>query len=208
MHIRLVIQPIVAIVLAIRAGLKDCREGQPAYFWAVLRNSADRGRLFRSGWKDIGRVVIVALVLDTVYQLIVLRWWYPVQAFIVAAALAVVPYVLFRGPINRVARRVKKRSSSAQGSKGGKGVPTARCESLSRRDANVQRCAPLHQHGRVVQLPACSPVAREHPCGSYSCWMIHRTLPETGSCDSGLCRDLLIGYCSVERKFRKLEIGA
>lgn len=126
MHIRLMIQPIVAICPAIRAGLNDCNQGQSAYFWAVLTNSGNRARLLRSGWTDVGRVVIVALVLDTVYQLIVLRWRYPVQAFIVAAALAVVPYLLFRGPVNRVARRVKRRSSSAQGSKGGKGMAITR----------------------------------------------------------------------------------
>lgn len=122
MHIRLVIQPIVAASLAIRAGLKDCKEGRPAYFWAVFTSSTDRNRLLWSGWNDIGRVFIVALFLDTIYQLIVLRWWYPVQAFIVAAALAVVPYILFRGPVNRVARRLKKCSSTGQVSDGGKQI--------------------------------------------------------------------------------------
>jgi hypothetical protein len=106
LHFRLVIQPIVASVIAIRAGLKDAREGKPAFFWTLLTNSAERQILLRSGWKDIGKIFVVAFVLDTGYQVFVLRTFYLVQAFIVAVVLAIVPYVLFRGPVTRLARRL------------------------------------------------------------------------------------------------------
>jgi len=33
----------------------------------------------------------------------VVRWIYPLELIIVAIALAVVPYVLIRGPVNRLA---------------------------------------------------------------------------------------------------------
>ena len=33
---RLIIQPLVVSVLAIRAGIQDARAGRPAYGWAVL----------------------------------------------------------------------------------------------------------------------------------------------------------------------------
>ena len=46
----------------------------------------------------------MAIVLDTAYQLMVLRAFYVVQALIVAVACAIVPYVLFRGPTTRLAR--------------------------------------------------------------------------------------------------------
>jgi len=39
----------------------------------------------------IGRILIVALRADTVYQFIVFRTFYPVQALIVAVACAAVP---------------------------------------------------------------------------------------------------------------------
>ncbi len=54
-----------------------------------------------------------ALVIKKVYpdvpiavilQLIVLRWFYPIEALLVSAILAFVPYLLIRGPINRIAR--------------------------------------------------------------------------------------------------------
>jgi hypothetical protein len=39
------------------------------------------------------------------YQYIVLRWVHPVEALMVAVVLALVPYLLLRGPINRSSRR-------------------------------------------------------------------------------------------------------
>ena len=104
LHFRLFIMPLVVTTLAVRAGLKDAREGQPPFLWAILTNPTERRRLFRSALKDVGRIIIVALVLDTAYQLFVLRAFYVVQALIVAVACAIVPYVLIRGPVTRLTR--------------------------------------------------------------------------------------------------------
>ena len=104
LHLRLVIMPTVVTFLAIRAGLRDAREGQPAFLWGIIADPRGRRQRILSAWKDITRIFIVAIVLDTVYQLIVLRAFYVVQALIVAVACAIVPYVLFRGPITRLAR--------------------------------------------------------------------------------------------------------
>jgi hypothetical protein len=38
------------------------------------------------------------------YQVLVFRWLYPVEAMVTAVILAIVPYVLLRGVVNRVAR--------------------------------------------------------------------------------------------------------
>ena len=94
LNFRLFIMPAVVTVLAIRAGLRDAREGKTPY----LR------QIFHSGVKDVGRIFIVAVVLDTAYQLFVLRAFYPGQVIIVAVACALVPYVLIRGPVTQIAR--------------------------------------------------------------------------------------------------------
>ena len=104
LHFRLVMMPTVVTILAIRAAIRDARAGEPAFLWAVLTKPRERRRLLRSAMKDIGRVFIVAIVVDTTYQLLVLHWLYPLQLLIVAVACAIVPYVLLRGPITRVAR--------------------------------------------------------------------------------------------------------
>lgn len=109
---RLVIQPTMACILAIRGGIADAKEGKPPYFWAILWNSQHREDMLRSGWKSIGKVFILAIVLDVVYQIIVLHFVYPGEAIIVACLLAIVPYLIVRGPVNRIARIVKSPSSA------------------------------------------------------------------------------------------------
>jgi len=98
--------PTVVAMLAIRAGVKDAREGQPAFLWAIITVPARRRERFRSACKDVARIFVVALVLDTTYQLIVLRAFYILQALIVAVACAIMPYVLLRGPVGRMARKL------------------------------------------------------------------------------------------------------
>lgn len=105
LNFRLLIQPTVAAAIAIKAGLQDAREGRPAFFWAALSNPGCRPELLRQGWKDVGKVFILAMVLDSIYQLIVHRGVYVLELLIIAAVLAIIPYVLVRGPVNRIARR-------------------------------------------------------------------------------------------------------
>jgi hypothetical protein len=104
LNFRLVVMPTVVTVLAILADRRDAREGRPAPLGAFIRDPVERRRLFRSALTDIGRVFIVAVVLDTVYQLWVFRWVYPGEVVVVAVACAIVPYVLVRGPIIRLVR--------------------------------------------------------------------------------------------------------
>ena len=101
-------QPLVAIIFAIRFGLRDAREGRPLFFWTAVLNSSERATLIRQGWEHIGKLFIVAFVLDVTYQLIVFQWVYPVQSLIVAVVLAIVPYLVVRGLANRVARRIQR----------------------------------------------------------------------------------------------------
>jgi hypothetical protein len=105
LSIRLIIQPMVAAGLAIRAGLKDARAGRPAYGWAAFTDPVRRHELLREGWKHVAKLFVTAAIVDTIYQLIVFRWIYPGQALIVATMVAVPSYLLLRGPTNRLVRR-------------------------------------------------------------------------------------------------------
>lgn len=104
MNIRLIIQPLVAGYLAIRAGLRDARAGNPPYLWALASNPDHRRELLRQGWKDIAKVFIAALVLDLIYQVIALHDIRFGQALPVAILLAVVPYLLLRALVTRLFR--------------------------------------------------------------------------------------------------------
>jgi hypothetical protein len=48
----------MATFFAVRAGLKDAREGKPAYFWAIFTGSVQRKELLKEGWKAVGRVFV------------------------------------------------------------------------------------------------------------------------------------------------------
>jgi len=61
--------------------------------------------MIKDGWKSIGKVFILAVLLDVVYQIIVLRFIYAGEAVIAAFLLAIVPHLILRGPITRLARK-------------------------------------------------------------------------------------------------------
>jgi hypothetical protein len=103
MHFRLYLQPGMAAVLAIIGGLKDAKAGAIPYLRALRIDPAHRKERIKEGWKHIGRVFILALVLDAIYQWIVLHYFYLGEAIIVAIVLAIVPYIIIRGIITRIA---------------------------------------------------------------------------------------------------------
>jgi hypothetical protein len=108
LHFRFILQPLIAIIFAVMDGLKDAKTGQPAYFWAIVYNPEHRKELLHSGWKHVGKIFIIASVLDIVYQLKVFHRIYPGELLIVAFVLAIVPYLLVRGPVNRFMNLKKK----------------------------------------------------------------------------------------------------
>lgn len=105
MTFRIILQPMMATLLAFRAGLKDAREGRPPYFWTILSDPGERAGLIRHGWKSVARVFGLAVIMDVIYQWIIQHWIYPGEVVIVAIMLAIVPYLLIRGPVTRLARR-------------------------------------------------------------------------------------------------------
>ena len=104
LHFRVFLQPFMALVFASLDGLKDAKAGKSAYFWSLATTPSHRKELLRDGWKSFGKIFILALVLDLIFQIKVLGTVYPGELVVVALVLAVLPYVLMRGPANRIAR--------------------------------------------------------------------------------------------------------
>lgn len=105
MTFRFILQPLMAVIAAAHDGLKDARTGRSPYLWTMLTNRAERGGRFREGLIATGRIILLGLVMDTIYQATVFKTFYPGEAVIISILLAFVPYLLLRGPIARVARR-------------------------------------------------------------------------------------------------------
>lgn len=102
---RFLLQPVVAAILGIRAGIRDAHHGRPAYGWRFVTGEGNRRDLLRDGWQDIARLYVAAVAMDVVYELFVFHWIYPIQSLVVAAVLAVPSYFLIRGLANRLTRR-------------------------------------------------------------------------------------------------------
>jgi hypothetical protein len=105
MTFRFVLQPLMALLYAYRDGLHDARAGRPPYFHTILTEPGQRTELLREGLKAVSRVIAFGVVIDTIYQVIVFRRIYPLELVVIVLLLAFVPYLLFRGPINRLFRQ-------------------------------------------------------------------------------------------------------
>ena len=110
LSLRLLLQPTMAMIFAIRAGLKDAKTGRPPYFYAVFNDVEQRRSMLSEGWQAVTKVFTLAIILDALFQLIVFKWIYPLECVIVAFVLAFLPYLLIRGPVNRIARSFARKS--------------------------------------------------------------------------------------------------
>ena len=100
---RLLLQPAMSTLFAVRDGLRDARAGRSPFFRTIVGSADERPRLIREGLIAIGTLAVVAMVVDFVYQLIVFQRIYPFEAIDVALILAILPYFALRGPVNRIA---------------------------------------------------------------------------------------------------------
>jgi len=104
LSLRFILQPAMAALLALRSGIADAREGRQGYLWAVLSNPTRRLQLLHEGWRGARTPFLAAIALDSIYQIIEVRFIYPLELLFTATLLALVPYALLRGPFNRLAK--------------------------------------------------------------------------------------------------------
>jgi len=104
MAFRFVLQPVMAGIAALHDGIEDAKSRRSAYCWTLLTNLLERGGRLREGLISTARVILLRLCMDVIYQLIVLKTFYPGEAVVVAIAIAFFPHLLLRGPIARIAR--------------------------------------------------------------------------------------------------------
>jgi hypothetical protein len=102
---RFVLQPTMAALFALRDGLADARNGRPAYLWTIFTNARETSRLLREGWHAVFRIIVLGVVMDLIYQWRVFQRIYPLELVLIVLLLGFVPYLLLRGPVNRVAQR-------------------------------------------------------------------------------------------------------
>jgi hypothetical protein len=102
---RFILQPTVAILLGIRDGAADARGGRPPYLWGILFGAGERRELMRTGLRSIANLVLMGILLDTVFQWVILGVAHPGAALVVGPVLIAGPYSIARALTNRARRR-------------------------------------------------------------------------------------------------------
>ncbi|PYG28102.1 hypothetical protein C8N36_113134 [Pelagimonas varians] len=101
--LRLLLQPTMALLFAMRDGHKDAKEGAQPYLQALLNQQTDgRRETLSSAWASLSKVMIIAFVLDCAFQYATAGSVALLEAIGMAFLLCAVPYTLFRGPVTRV----------------------------------------------------------------------------------------------------------
>ena len=101
MTFRIILQPVMATIVAWRDGLRDARAGCAPYFWTILTDPANRAGRLHEGMIATARVLLLGLCMDLIYQFIEFKTFHPAEAVIIALLLAFVPYLVVRGLVTR-----------------------------------------------------------------------------------------------------------
>ena len=116
MSFRFLLQPTMAFIAALHDGIRDARSDHSPYFHKLLTDRQHFGGNMNEALVATSRIVLLALGMDAVYQAIVLKTFYPGEMAMVTILLALLPYVLLRGPIARIARHWLARKSASRDS--------------------------------------------------------------------------------------------
>ena len=150
MAFRFYLQPAMSMIYAVISGRKDAREHRPPYFWAMFTDPAHRVELMRDGWKSVRDVFLLAIAMDLIYQIIVLKGLRPVQGLVISVVLAIVPYLLVRGPVNRLARLFGSEAPPAESRQAKLSRPTTSRGPTTRTQTVTQFRCFLRQAGETL----------------------------------------------------------
>jgi hypothetical protein len=104
MSFRFFLQPLMATIAAAADGYNDARLGRSPYFWTILHDPDKRQGRLTEGVNATARILLIGVCMDAIYQYRSFDTFYPMEALIIAIALAFIPYLLLRGPAARIAR--------------------------------------------------------------------------------------------------------
>jgi hypothetical protein len=111
--LRFFLQPAMSAIFAVRDGIRDARIGRSPYFWTVVADPQKRLNRLREGLDATGKIILIAIALDAVYQYLTSKTFFPVEALLVAVFLAFIPYFVLRGPVARIAHWWLARSAGS-----------------------------------------------------------------------------------------------
>jgi hypothetical protein len=101
-QIRLFLQPILALLLGIRYGVRDAREGKTPFFLSLFEGKGHGSAILKQGLRDAIVPLCVAFIIDGILQRLILGHIRLLGAVIVGALLVFLPFIIGRGISNRI----------------------------------------------------------------------------------------------------------
>ena len=107
---RFIIQPLMAIVFAAIDGVRDAKAGRLPYLWGLVKEPGTRLKRLKEAPASVGKVAILAVILDLLFQWLQDDGINLLGSLIAAVILAIVPYMLLRGPVNAIAGFITRKA--------------------------------------------------------------------------------------------------
>lgn len=93
----------MASLVAARDGYRDAKSGDSAFMQVMVSDRALRKVRVNKALVATSKIILLSVIMDTVFQILVLKAFYPFEIVIVTLLLALLPYVILRGPFRRIA---------------------------------------------------------------------------------------------------------
>ena len=108
-HLRLILQPMIAIMLGFRDGLGDAKNNRPPYGLEILLNNHDRKHIIKQGLRSVVMLLAFGFVLHGIVQFLLFERVRIIGAIVAGTILIGLPYTLSRGLTNRLRRILSKK---------------------------------------------------------------------------------------------------
>lgn len=118
MTFRFYLQPTMALITAAIDGWRDARKGRSPYAWTLAHSATagERLALWREGITATARILLLGVAMDVIYQVRTFGGFnYPLEAFVLSVTLAFLPYLVLRGPFERLAHWWQQRHPRPRG---------------------------------------------------------------------------------------------
>jgi hypothetical protein len=100
---RFIVQPVMAIILGVRDGVHDAREGRDPFICDLCKRPEARGCQIRRALHRLTIPIAIAIILDAIVQYLMFQRVHPMGAVVIGTTLMGLPYSLAREIANRVA---------------------------------------------------------------------------------------------------------
>jgi hypothetical protein len=102
-QIRLILQPIAAIVLGLRAGIADAKAGRPPFIKELVfaHEHSNRRAMLKDALRAAILPLVLAFVIDSILQHLINGRVRPLVALLVGGLLVFLPFLIMRALANR-----------------------------------------------------------------------------------------------------------